>query len=47
MRYGEIKKAHKLRAFKGICDGVRRNETLLDVLNLLAHLFDQHFQLDG
>jgi hypothetical protein len=47
MRCSEIKKARKLRALKGICDRAQRDETLLDILNLLAHLFDQHFQLDG
>ncbi len=28
------------------CHGVTRYESLLDILDLLAHLFDQHLQLD-
>lgn len=47
MRCSEIKKARKLRALKGICGRTQRDETLLDILNLLAHLLYQHFQFDG
>lgn len=47
MELSEIKKARKLRAFMNILYSMIHADKLLDILDLLAHLLDQHLQLDG
>lgn len=41
------KKARKNRAFKCLGFLMKVNKSLLNILNLFAHLFDQYFQFNS
>ena len=47
MGLNEMNKARNLRAFIDILYRMIHADKLLDVLDLLTHLLNQHFQLDG
>lgn len=47
MGLNDMNKARNLRAFIDILYRMIHADKLLDVLDLFAHLLDQHFQLDG